>query len=213
MCVGEGVVVGAGSGDVGELRPLAVMEAARIPGHGSVPAPVARCWIRDADEGSVWLRRLHTSPDGRNLVAMDSRRRVFSGPLRRMLVLRDDRCTTPWCDGNIAHADHATPARDGGPTDFRTGNGKCARCNYAKQAPGWKTTVPVPPAPNGDVELPPHELEITTPVGRRYRSLAPPLLGWGWSPVPSAVQPDQSDSARRPDDGTTHATPDATAAM
>ena len=32
-------------------------EPARIPGHGSVPAPVARAWLRNADDGSVWLRR------------------------------------------------------------------------------------------------------------------------------------------------------------
>ncbi|HYN67041.1 MAG TPA: DUF222 domain-containing protein [Ornithinibacter sp.] len=159
-----------------------VMEPARIPGHGSVPAPVARRWVRDADEGSVWLRRLFTSPDGRNLVAMDSRRRVFTGLLRRMLVLRDDRCSTPWCDGIIAHADHATPARGGGATDYRTGNGKCARCNYGKEAPGWCTAVltPAPARPlRDDPQSAPHALEITTPAGRRYRSLAPPLLGWG----------------------------------
>ena len=146
---------GAGAGREGAVNGDAsapafsagVMEPARIPGHGSVPAPVARRWIRDADEGSVWLRRLYTSPDGRDLVAMDSRRRVFTGLLRRMLVLRDDRCTTAWCDGIVAHADHATPARDRGATDFATGNGKCARCNYGKEAPGWVTTVVSPGPP------------------------------------------------------------------
>ena len=122
----------AGTGDPD--RP--VMEPARIPGHGSIPAPVARWWLRGADEGSVWLRRLYTSPSGRDLVAMDSRRRLFTGLLRRMLVLRDDVCTTPWCGAAIAHADHATPARDGGPTDFVEGNGKCVRCNHTKEAPG-----------------------------------------------------------------------------
>ena len=148
------------------------MEPAQIPGHGSVPAPVARQWIRDADEGSVWLRRLYTSPDGRDLVAMDSRRRVFTGLLRRLLVLRDDRCTTPWCDGAIVHADHTRPVRDGGPTDLANGGGKCARCNYVKEAPGWLIRVIRPGAQR--------ELEVTTPLGRRYRSTAPPLLGWGW---------------------------------
>ena len=122
-----------------------VMEPARIPGHGSVPAPVARRWIREADEGSVWLRRLFTSPDGRDLVAMDSRRRVFTGLLRRLLVLRDDVCATPWCDGVIAHADHARPVRDGGTTAFENGNGRCARCNYVKEAPGGASAPPAAP--------------------------------------------------------------------
>ena len=133
---------------------------------------MARRWVRDAGEGSVWLRRLYTSPQGRDLVAMDSRRRVFTGLLRRMLVLRDDVCSTPWCDGVIAHADHTRPVRDGGPTDLANGGGRCARCNYVKEAPGWSVRVTRPgPSP---------ELQVTTPLGRRYRSHPPPLLGWGW---------------------------------
>ena len=95
-----------GTGD----RGRSAMEPARIPGHGTLPAPVARARLRGptgASGGepsgrargpgspeSVWLRRLYTTPDGRDLVAMDSRRRVFTGLLRRMLVLRDDVCVT-----------------------------------------------------------------------------------------------------------------------
>ena len=72
----KGTVMMSAPNPVAPLSPNPVMEPARIPGHGSVPAPVARRWIREADEGSVWLRRLYTGPDGRDLVAMDSRRRV-----------------------------------------------------------------------------------------------------------------------------------------
>ncbi len=195
-------LLGTGNGD------RSVFEPARIPGHGSVPAAVARAWLLEGlDAGSevaaapgsgaptqsrdsfvpgtvpasgeiptsphepagragergpvpaatpidptssmtglptparVWVRRLYTTPDGRDLVAMDSRRRVFGGMLRRMLVLRDDVCTTPWCEAPIVHADHATPVREHAETSFEEGNGKCARCNYAKEAPGWRTRV------------------------------------------------------------------------
>ncbi|QKE84414.1 DUF222 domain-containing protein [Arthrobacter sp. NEB 688] len=148
---------------------------ARVPGHGSVPAPVARAWIRDAGDASVWLRRLYTGPDGRDLVAMDARRRLFTGLLRRMLVLRDDVCTTPWCDSPVVHADHVHPARDGGPTSIVNGSGLCARCNLVKEAPGWQVVV---------VRGSPHEVEVRTPTGHAYRSLAPPLLGWGSDPPP-----------------------------
>ena len=131
-----------------------VWEPARIPGHGSLPAPVARRWLRDHVDDAhpgrraagVWLRRLYTSPDGRDLVSMDSRRRVFTGLLRRMLVLRDDVCTTSWCEAPIVHADHATPFRDGGRTSYTDGNGKCARCNQVKEAPGWVTRATAIPA-------------------------------------------------------------------
>ena len=164
-----------------------VMEPARIPGHGSVPAPVVRARLRgDADgvpedfAASVWLRRLYTELDGRDLVGMDSRRRTFSGLLRRMLVLRDDVCTTPWCDALVAHADHSDPARDGAPTSFVNGRGTCARCNLVKEAPGWSVSVRDPlfaPVPLADDHLPPREareVAITSPVGRRYRSAPPP---------------------------------------
>ena len=220
-----------------------VFEPARIPGHGSVPAPVARAWLREGLEdppaaatgvydpsgvpgrtvsaapplglprrahpttratrvppprgaagpaggGSsparVWVRRLYTSPDGRDLVAMDSRRRLFGGLLRRMLVLRDDVCTTPWCEAPIAHADHTTPAREGGPTSFTEGAGKCARCNQGKEAPGWAHRVTVlksPPGPErarrDDGGLGRRVVQVTTPLGHQYLSEPPPLLGWG----------------------------------
>ena len=130
-----------------------VFEPARIPGHGSVPAPAARAWLREgltdppgsglahggvveaepatqvvgaglaagavrggrqgAGDGAasddaaarVWVRRLYTTPEGRDLVAMDRR----GWGMRRMLVLRDDVCTTAWCQAPIVHADHADP--------------------------------------------------------------------------------------------------------
>ena len=245
-----------GSGDPGR----SVSDPARVPGHGSVPAPVARAWLRegldrpgdasarggasprggalgaggvspaggvgsvgvstDEDRAArVWLRRLYTSPDGRDLVAMDSRRRVFGGMLRRMLVLRDDVCTTPWCEAPIVHADHATAVHDYGRTTFVEGNGKCARCNHTKEAPGWNTRVLAmddtgaaggnrehpqwprdgdadrgrrssadPDQDNGrrDRSAAPGDcarrvIRVTTPLGHRYDSEPPPLLGWGSS--------------------------------
>lgn len=160
-----------------------VMEPAVVPGQGAVPAPVARWWLRGADEGSVWLRRLYTAPGRDDLVAMDSRRRTFSGLLRRMLVLRDDLCTTPWCDSAIAHADHVIPVRQGGATDLATGNGKCARCNLTKEAPGWATSLG-----SGSGER--REVVVRTPSGHAYASSPPPLLGWGSAAAP-AVAPSQ----------------------
>ena len=82
-----------------------------------------------------------------------------------MLVLRDDTCSTPWCDAAIVQADHAHPARNNGPTSYANGSGVCARCR---------------------------ELTITTPSGHTYHSLAPPVLGWGGEPPdpdPPAVSP------------------------
>ncbi|MEO5608674.1 MAG: hypothetical protein ABIQ61_05375, partial [Ornithinibacter sp.] len=167
-----------------------VFEPGRVPGHGPVPAQVARAWVRSGSSaqpgsraaGALWVRRLYTSPDGRDLVAMDSRRRLFSGLLRRMLVLRDDVCVTPWCEAPVVHADHAHPAKDGGGTGFANGSGQCARCNLAKEAPGWSVRVVHPGLDPGVCESDrwhPREVEVGTPTGHTYRAIAPPLTGWG----------------------------------
>jgi hypothetical protein len=121
----------------------------------------------------VWVRRLYATPDGRDLVAMDSRRREFDGLLRRMLVLRDQTCRTPYCDAPIRHADHVRPHRVGAPTSLGNAAGLCERCNHAKEAPGWAVR------PVGAVEAAgrtAHESEIATPTRHVYRSCAPPLL-------------------------------------
>ena len=176
-----------------------VFEPARVPGQGPLPAPVARAWLREGlnpalptagdTAASVWVRRLYTSPDGRDLVAMDSRRRTFTGLLRRMLVLRDDVCTTPWCESPIAHADHTVPAREGTPTTFQEGSGRCARCNHGKEAPGWRahttrTPTAQPDGRPGDM-VPRRVLHLTTPLGHTYPSSPPPLLGWGSRGTPA----------------------------
>ena len=157
----------------------------------------------------VWLRRLYTCPEGRDLVAMDSTRRRFTGMLRRMLVLRDDVCTTPWCEAPIVHADHTRPSRDGGRTSFTEGSGKCARCNHGKEAPGWRARVLLLPDHrdgrdnSGEAGARDREgnasgrstgdgsalgagdvvarrvVQLTTPHGHHYTSEPPPLLGWG----------------------------------
>ncbi len=180
LVITDRAMLGTGDPDRG------VFEPARIPGHGPVPAPVARAWLREGSQAGtpqdraerVWLRRLYTPPDGRDLVAMDSRRRTFTGMLRRMLVLRDDVCTTPWCEAPIVHADHTIPVHQHGRTAFTEGSGKCARCNYGKEAPGWRARV----TPLGDER---RVVQITTPLGHTYRSEPPPLLGWGSQiPVP-----------------------------
>ncbi|MFB0836357.1 HNH endonuclease, partial [Arthrobacter halodurans] len=86
-------------------------------------------------EARVWLRRLYTSPTTGQLIAMDSRARIFPEGIRRLLAARDRTCRTPWCDAPLRHHDHVVPARSGGPTSAANGEGLCEACNYAKEAP------------------------------------------------------------------------------
>jgi hypothetical protein len=143
-------------------------EPAYLDGYGPVPASLARSLVRDADR--VWVRRLYTSPVDGSLVAMDSRRRLFEGGLRRFLVLRDQTCRNTWCDAPVRHADHIVPATDGGETSRDNGQGLRETCNYTKQAPGWASRRVA-----GDR----HPVETTTPTGHTYLSHAPDPPGSG----------------------------------
>jgi hypothetical protein len=159
-------------------------EAARLPGYGVVPAGWARSAVRNAraaeggtatsDGVDAWLRRLYTAPGDGELVAMDSRARLFPAGLRRFIQARDDTCRTPYCDAPVRHYDHIIPWRSGGTTTHGNGAGLCEACNHTKESPGW--TVKPRPGPIGEGQVR-HTLEIRTPTGHSYRSTAPPLPG------------------------------------
>lgn len=136
---------------------------------GPIPADVARGLVREADR--AWVRRLFTSPDSGDLVAMDSRASHFRGGLRRLMVFRDQVCRTPWCDAPIRHGDHRTPRAEGGATSAANGQGLCAACNYAKETAPF---VHLAAETGADVV-------VVTPTGHRYRSSPPPPPG---SPPP-----------------------------
>jgi hypothetical protein len=143
-----------------------------LDGYGPVPASVAQRLVRDAvvDERAVaTLRRLYRDPKSGSLVAMESRSRFFPKGLAGFIGLRDRLCRTPYCDAPIRHRDHATPRSRGGPTSAANGLGECERCNYVKEAPGWRVSAG---EENGT-----HTAEFVTPTGARYRSTAPPLPG------------------------------------
>ena len=114
------------------------------------------------------LRRLYAAPASGQLVALESRSRLFPRGLAELVRLRDQTCRTPWCDAPVRHTDHVLAHDDGGATSYGNGQGLCEACNHAKQAPGWSAR----PRPG-----PAHQVETTTPTGHRYRSTAPPVLG------------------------------------
>ena len=105
--------------------------------------------------------------------ATDPRARAFPTHLRRLLILRDEVCRTPWCDAPIRHADHITAHTDGGPTTLTNGQGLCEACNHTKQTPGW-TTRPHPAPPKPD------QILTTTPTGHTWTSHDPAR----WHPPP-----------------------------
>ena len=151
-------------------------EPAYLHGVGPIPADLARRLVAEADPTTrMWLRRLYTHPHTGALAATDSRARVFDHGIRRLLVIRDQTCRTPWCGAPIRHGDHVIAHHHGGPTSADNGQGLCQACNHAKQAPGCQTT----PSLNGAGD----PVVTTTPTGHHYTSRPPPPPG-GTTPHP-----------------------------
>lgn len=147
--------------------------AAVIDGYGPIPAAVARGLVSDAvtdTRSRATLRRLYRHPRSGGLVAMESRARCFPKGLAAFIGLRDQRCRTPYCDAPIRHRDHAQPHNRGGPTSAANGLGSCERCNYVKEAPGWRVSTTLD-------ETGGHIAEFITPTGAHYHSTAPPQPG------------------------------------
>jgi hypothetical protein len=166
-------------------------EPARLPGYGTIPAERARTIaftrgggndLTGAHDLALWVRRLYTAPGSGELVAMDSKARLFPAGLKRLLQVRDDTCRAPYCDAPIRHHDHITSWHNGGPTTSSNGQGLCEACNHTKETPGW--TAKTIPGPR-------HTVAITTPTGHTYHSTAPPLAGTALlaADVPSANVP------------------------
>jgi hypothetical protein len=143
---------------------------ADVCGYGPIPAAVARAMVEravDDPRSRTTLRRLYAHPRTGALVSMESRARLFPRSLATFIEMRDQRCRTPYCDAPIRHRDHAQPWADGGPTTAVNGLGSCERCNYAKEAGGWRVDTSLD-------ENHTHTAKFTTPTGHQYRSRAPP---------------------------------------
>ncbi|MGO4147875.1 DUF222 domain-containing protein, partial [Paenarthrobacter sp. YAF11_1] len=156
-------------------------EPARLHGYGIVPAEWARTLIgakeprtqvatraatKQEQDFTVWLRRLYTAPGSGELMAMDSKARLFPHRHRRFIQARDHTCRTPYCDAPIRHIDHIVPWHLGGTTTLDNGAGLCEACNHTKENPGW--TAEALPAATMPADT--HTLNISTPTGHTYQS-------------------------------------------
>lgn len=146
-------------------------EPAWLQGYGPIPA--------DAIDPTTFtaLRRLYATPDTGQLVAMESTTRTYPTSLGLYLELRDQACRSPYCDAPIRHHDHIVRRAAAGATSGANGQGLCEQCNYAKEAPGWRTR-PITGPPDGH-----HTVQTTTPTGHTVRSVAPA------QPIPMRLQP------------------------
>ena len=172
---------------------LGAKEPAFIPGYGVVPSQYARRLLASPyniidpeDERysrsmaprldvTATFQRLFTFPGGQDLVAMDSRRRLFPKALKGFIADRDVYCRTPYCNNRASQADHVVQAALGGPTTAENGVWRCKSCNLSKETRTWSEIID---------ELLPHTVSIEPVPGVRYRSKAPPVLGFARRPTP-----------------------------
>ncbi|WP_313810422.1 HNH endonuclease [Glutamicibacter sp.] len=112
--------------------------------------------------------RLYTAPGGSELVAMDSKARLFPPKLKRFIRVRDRNCRTPFCDGMATEADHIVQHHLGGATDADNSAGRCPICNKAKEKWGW----------NEYVGLAHPQTMVIENAGMRFVSQAPPVSGY-----------------------------------
>ena len=163
-------------------------EPAHVTGYGPIPAPLARRLLLDAGPNiKAWVRRLYADPDTKQLITGDSRSRFFTHSMRQFLIARDQTCRTPYCDAPIRHIDHIISRQHDGQTEITNGQGKCERCNYTKESPGWASSAD---PDNGTVT-------ITTPTGHAYGSQPPPPpQTTEWQKAPATTGP-PSPAARK----------------
>lgn len=164
-------------------------EPAFLQGYGIISAEKARRLMcgsaGNPNELEMWVRRLYTAPGSGDLIAMDSKQRLFAGGLKHFIKVRDQFCRTPFCDSPIRHLDHVVQFARGGATSVENAGGSCVFCNLTKESPGWEEER-VPGRR--------HTKRITTHSGHVYDSTALPLPGtnqYNVSPVDPLPPPDR----------------------
>jgi hypothetical protein len=211
-------------------QPGVVVEGMPM-GAGVVPGPVARnLAAQGIDADAAWLRMIYADPKGR-LLATTSKARFHPPRLADLLRAREQGiCATSWCDAPVRHIDHITPHAEGGVTSLDNGQGLCARCNHAKQAPGWRqkatnidgrhgvetvtptghTSVfvaPAPPEPARDTAPGHRSVSVAPTTPEPARDTAPGYTSVSGTPAPSApataTAPEHTPSTARPSDSVT----------
>lgn len=93
-------------------------EPAWLHGYGPIPAGFARALTGEAatdEDTKATLRRLYRHPRSGQLVAMESRARIFPKGLAELIRLRDQTCRSPYCNAPIRHWTTPRPPATVGP--------------------------------------------------------------------------------------------------
>ena len=158
--------------DIGLLVPVDPdVSTAYIPDAGPITSKAAFDYLNELLDNDVLVkyRRIFTSATTGEVLAMDSRSRLFPKALAELVRLRDRTCRGPYCNAPITHIDHIKRHAQNGPTTLTNAQGLCARCNLAKEA----LTVTTTTTTDTTTGTTPHTTTWTTPNGRTYTSTTP----------------------------------------
>lgn len=135
-------------------------DPAEMPGHGPVPAAIARAIAHDS--GSTW-RRLITDPVDGQVIDVGRTRYRPPAALDELVRMRDRTCRHPGCHRPSQHGDldhHQEWSSQNGHTSAANLVGFCRRHHRLKDDPGWEHHLRDDGA-----------LTVTTPTERSYTSL------------------------------------------
>ena len=146
---------------------------AELPGHGPIPAQMARELIASA--GSVWVRRLVTDPVTGHLLDYGRTRYRLPEGLTRYVTARDRHCRFPCCDHRSEAHDIDHRPRDtvdaGGTTSAANTGPLHRRHHRLKTHHGWSIT---PLHPDGSVTVnSPHGLTHHRPPSPQLEGSLP----------------------------------------
>ncbi|MCT1867474.1 HNH endonuclease [Dermabacter sp. p3-SID358] len=156
-----------------------------IPEAGPITAKTGFDYLNELLDNDVLVKykRIFTSAATGEVLAMDSRSRLFPKALAELVRLRDRTCRGPYCDAPITTIDHIHRHAQGGPTNLTNAQGLCTRCNLAKEAltvthtnkTNTNTNPHQPDTTNTTHTTNPDTTTTTwtTPTGRTYTSTTP----------------------------------------
>jgi hypothetical protein len=158
-------------------------QPALLRGYGAIPAEIAR-QIADTssdDPARVQLRRLFCEPTDGRLVQMETRARLFTGPLRQFVLFRDQCCRLT--GGRIRDLDHIVERARGGPTSAHNGESLAKNPHVLRDRPDLAARTRLDRPPEDPLRVNAPVIEWTFPTGHTYRSEPPPVLGHGSMPT------------------------------
>src|SRR5699024_6981749 len=113
-------------------------------------------------------RRLYTHPTSGELLAVESKAKVFPSALARFLRWGDLSCRGACCNATIRQSDHVVHQSAGGPTSIDEGQGAGAHDNGKAEI--CRSDGRIQQQPGGG-----HRVEWTSPNGISRTTSPPPL--------------------------------------